>query len=623
MPVSAERRRQRPVIAYASALVIGFGFLFSGAYVAHAAEPVHGLSMYGALKYPADFTHFDYVNPDAPKGGQVRLGAIGDTFDSFNGFIEEGSPASGVGGIYDTLLKNAADEAFSEYGLLADSVTTPDDRSWVEFTLRPEARWHDGVVVTPDDVVWTFNALVTDGAPFYAFYYGNVAEVKAVDERTVRFDFKPGENRELPLILGQMPILPKHWWESRDFTKPLREPPLGSGPYKVGKFEPGRFVEYNRVEDYWGAALPVQVGQYNFDTLRYDYYRDSTIAAEAFKGGEFDFRAENSSKAWATAYTVDEVETGEIQKKEFPQERVSGMQGFVFNQRRPFFQDPQVRQALAYAFDFEWSNENLFYGQYARTRSYFDNSELSAAGLPAGEELEILQGLKDQIPAQVFDATYAPPSTKGGLRSNLKEAVGLLKSAGWVIKDRKLVNAETNEPLEFELLLISPLFERIALPFAENLKRIGIDMRVRTVDTAQYIERLRSFDYDMIVSTWGQSASPGNEQREFWSSEAADRRGSRNFAGLTDPAIDALVEKVIAAPSRDSLVQRVRALDRVLQWKYLVIPHWHSRVDRMVYWNKFGIPDVIPKNGVQFNAWWVDPELEKALPSRVASVPRK
>lgn len=576
----------------------------------------HGIAMHGGLKYPADFKHFDYVNPNAPKGGEVRLAARGG-FDSFNPYIVRGRAASGVGFIYETLMTSSADEAFSEYGLLAESIETPKDRSWVAFTLRGDAKWHDGKPVTTDDVIWTFTTLKEKGTPFFRFYYANVETPVVVGERKIKFNFSGGTNRELPLIVGQLPVLPKHYWETRDFTAATLDPPLGSGPYKIKSFEANRNVVYERVKDYWGKDHPTQKGYWNFDQIRYDYYRDSTVSIEAFKSGEFDYQSENSSKAWATAYDIPAVKNGELIKRTVDHNRVAGMQGFVFNQRREMFQDRSVREALAYAFDFEWSNKALFYGQYVRTRSFFDNSELTAKGVPTGAVLKILEPYRDQLPAELFTTPYEPPVTdgSGNARNNLRTAFKLLKSAGWVVdKDtKKLTNQKTKKAMEFEILLVSPLFERIALPFTKNLKRLGVEVSVRVVDSAQYQERLNNFDFDMIVGSWGQSLSPGNEQRDFWGTDAADRQGSRNYAGLKNPAIDALVDLVITAPDRDSLVQHVQALDYALQWQHLVIPNWHIPYDRLVYWNRFGSPDVTPASGAQFLSWWIDTEKDKKL----------
>ena len=579
----------------------------------------HGIAMHGDLKYGPDFKHFDYVNPQAPKGGTVRLQAIG-TYDSFNPFIVKGSPAAGIGRIYETLMIGSADEPFSEYGLLAESITVPKDRSWVAFKLRPEARWHDGKPVTADDVIWTFETLITKAIPFYRGYYRDVQKVEKLDERTVRFTFGGGTNRELPLILGQLVVLPKHYWAERDFTRTTLKPPLGSGSYKIGAFEPGRHVEYQRVEDYWGRDLPVNVGRDNFDRIRHDYYRDGTVSVEAFKAGEYDFRDENSSKNWATAYDFPALRQGLVKKEEIPHDRSTGMQSFAFNSRRLLFQDRKVREALAYAFDFEWSNRTLFYGQYARTRSYFDNSELAATGLPSPAERAILGPYRGRLPEEVFTKAYEPPANDGSgrIRANLRQGSKLLREAGWNVDKttRKLTHKATGRTMEFEILLVSPLFERIVLPFKKNLAQLGITATVRTVDSAQYRRRLDDFDFDVVIGSWGQSLSPGNEQRDFWGSDFADRSGSRNLVGIKDPVVDALVTGVIKAPDRKSLVNHVRALDRVLQWGHWVIPQWHIPYDRLVYWDRFGRPEVTPTQGVQFDAWWIDAGEAEALEAR-------
>ena len=582
----------------------------------------HGLAMHGDLKYKAGFSHFHYVNPDAPKGGETVRGAIGG-YDTFNPFVIKGRAAAGSGSIYDTLMASSSDEPFSQYGLIAESVETPTDRSWVSFTLRKEARWHDGQPITVEDVIWTFNTLVEKGRPFYRFYYGSVAKAERISERTVKFTFRAGENRELPLILGQLTVLPKHYWKGRDFESTTLEPPLGSGPYRIAAFEPNRNVILERVPDYWARDLGVKKGMDNYGRIRFEYYRDTTVALEAFKAGDIDMRSENSAKNWATAYDTPAVRNGLIKKQEFKHSRTAGMQGFVFNMRKPMFKDRRVRRAIAYGLDFEWSNKALFHGMYKRTRSYFDNSELSARGLPEGEEKAILEQLRDKLPPEVMTMTYEPPSTdgSGNARRNLRAAAKLLKEAGWKVnpKTRKLVNGKTGDPLAFEVLLISPLFERIVLPFKKNLSRLGIDVSVRTVDTAQYRERLTQFDYDMVVGSWGQSLSPGNEQRDYWTTEAASRPRSRNLSGVADPAIDELVELLIAAPTRASLVARTRALDRALQWSHLLVPHWHISYDRIARWDKFGMPKTIPVQGVVTDAWWIDPEKEAALSTRKKS----
>jgi microcin C transport system substrate-binding protein len=614
-----------PSIALLAALVLIVTSPLSGP-GAGAAEPktgpAHGLSMYGDLKYGPGFKHFDYASPQAVKGGDVKVAAIG-TFDNLNPFILRGVAATGIGETFDTLMIGSADEAFSEYGLVAETIETPADRSWVAFTLRPEARFHDGSPITAEDVIWTFETLRTKGHPFWRSYYKHVTKVEKVGERKVRFTFEKSENRELPLILGQMAVLSKAYWQKRDFEKTTLEAPLGSGPYKVESAEPGRSIVYRRVKDYWAAKLPVNVGRNNFDAIRYDYYRDITVALEAFKAGQYDFRAENSSKQWATGYTGPAIAQGLVKKEEIKNEIPTGMQAYVFNERRPIFQDRRVRQAIGYAFDYEWTNTHLFYGAYTRTKSFFSNSELAARGLPGPDELKLLEPLRGKVPEEVFTKAYEPPRTdgSGNIRDNVGQALALLKSAGWTIKGQRLVNAR-GEPLAFEILINDPTWERISLPFAKNLERLGITARVRTVDAAQYEKRVENFDFDMVVEVWGQSLSPGNEQRDNWSSAAADIPGSRNYAGIKDPAVDRLVDLVISAPDRPSLVARTRALDRVLLWGHHAIPHWHIQAFRVAYWDKFARPATSPKYALGFDTWWVDPKKDAELEKRKASATR-
>jgi microcin C transport system substrate-binding protein len=577
----------------------------------------HAFAMHGDVKYGPDFRHFDYVNPDAPKGGEVKLEAIGQTFDNLNPFILRGVPGAGSAAMYDSLMVSSADEPFTKYCLLCETIEVPDDRSWVAFTLRADARWHDGKPVTADDLVWTFETLKTKGHPRYRAYYGSVTKAEKMGERKVRFSFVPGENRELPLIVGELPVLPRHYWEGKDFEKTTLDIPLGSGPYRIESFEAGRSVVLRRVADYWGAKHPVNVGQNNYDVMRYEYFRDRTIALEAFKAGAYDIRQENQALAWATRYDSPAREAGLFRMEELPVHVTTGMQGFAMNLRRPIFQDRRVREALGYAFDFEWSNRNLFNGAYTRTRSYFDNSELAATGLPSPEELKLLEPLRGQIPDEVFTKEYQPPKTdgSGNWRDNQRAATRLLREAGWRVVNQKLVDAQGKQ-MSFEILLSSPQFERIVLPYAENLKRLGIDARIRTVDTAQYQRRSDEFDYDMTVEVFAQSESPGNEQRDYWSSAAADVTGSRNSIGIKNKAIDTLVEAIIAAPDRDSLVARTRALDRVLQWEHYVVPNWHSRVARVAYWDRFSRPQVLSKYGYLGSTWWVDPQKDAALRQR-------
>jgi microcin C transport system substrate-binding protein len=583
---------------------------------AQASEPVHGHAMHGAAKYPADFTHFDYVNADAPKRGQVHLSAVG-TFDSLNPYILKGVPAAGLGQVFQTLTTDSDDEAFSQYGELAHSIEVADDRTWVAYRLREQARWHDGQAVTADDVVFSFETLKSKGHPFYRSYYASVERVEKLGEHHVKFHFADGNNSELPMIMGQLPVLPAHHYRSRDFEQTNLDPPLGSGPYRVAQVDPGRSITYERVTDWWAAELPVNRGRYNIDRIRYDYYRDGTVALEAFKAGEYDFRVENNSKLWATAYEGPPFARGLIRTELIDHDLPTGMQGFVYNTRRPPFDDPLVREALAYAFDFEWTNKNLFYGQYTRTASYFSNSELAAHGPPSPEELALLEPYRDRLPPRVFSDAYVPPASDGehGIRTNLRTALKLLAQAGFEVRDRKLVRASTGAAVRFEILLVQPAFERIVLPFRANLERLGIEVTVRTVDSAQYQRRLDEFEFDMVVGTFGQSLSPGNEQRDFWGSAAADIPGSRNIIGIRNPAIDALIDSVVAAPDRDALVHRTRALDRALLWGHYVIPNWHIRSFRVAYWDKFARPSVNPKYALGFETWWVDEDKARRLNS--------
>jgi microcin C transport system substrate-binding protein len=566
----------------------------------------HALSLIGEPSLPADYTHFPWANPNAPRGGTVVQSAIG-SYDSFNPFIIRGSPAGGVGQIWETLLRGNPDEASTEYAHLAEVIELPDDGTWVAFELRANARWHDGRPITSEDVAWTFATLREKGRPFYRAYYADVTDVRTPNPRRVEFRFKDGSNRELPQILGQLPVLPKHWWEGRDFSAPLTEPPLGSGSYRVESFELGRSITLRRVEDYWGRDVPTEKGTDNFDVIRYEYFRDTTVAFEAFKAGRTDFRQVNSALEWATGYDFPAFNRGLVVKQEIPHELPSGMQGFVFNIRRPQFQDARVREALGLLFDFEWSNANLFYGAYARTTSYFDNSDFAARGVPQGAELALLEPHRARLPAALFTSEFTVPKTdaSGTNREGLRRAVALLRDAGWTIRDRKLVNAQ-GQQMSFEILLNSPLFERITLPYRDALTRLGAEVRVRTVDPAQYQRRTDGFDFDMIVDVFGQSLSPGNEQRDFWSCAKAREQGSRNTIGVCDPVVDSLIETIIAAHDRATLIPAVQALDRVLLWGHYVVPHWHLRAFRIAHWDMFGRPDRNPRFGFGFSAWWVD-----------------
>jgi len=581
--------------------------LFCSSLLQAEVDSAHGIAMHGSLKYPADFSHFDYVNPDAPKGGSLKESSIG-TFDSLNPFIVKGTVAEGTGLLYDSLMARALDEPFSQYGLLAERLRVGPSRNWIEFDLHPRARFSDGHPVTAEDVVFTFNILREKGSPFFKSYYAGIEAVTALSPTSVRFEFADSTNRELPLIVGEVPILPEHYWAKRDFEAPSLEPPLGSGPYLIEKIDPGRTIIYKRNPDYWGSNLPVNRGRHNFDRRQYDYYRDSTVALEAFKAGEYDFRSEHASKAWATGYTGAPFADGRIIKEEIEHDNPRGMQGFIMNTRRELFNQPEVRQALAYAFDFEWTNSNLFYGAYTRSHSYFSNSEMAADELPSPAELEILEPIRDLVPKEVFTQVYRAPTTDGSgrNRAQLRKALGLLKQAGWKLEEGKLVDG-SGKQFEFEILLVQKEFERVVSPFIRNLERLGITASIRIVDVSQYINRLRQFDFDMVVYGFGQSSSPGNEQRDYWHSSSADQPGSRNLIGIRDQAVDHLVEQLIAAPDREQLVLRARALDRVLQWSHYVIPHYHISAYRIAYWNKFEHPEISPTYDLGLDTWWAKP----------------
>lgn len=580
---------------------------------------VHALSLIGEPKYKADFQQLGYVDLAAPKGGEIKLHSIGG-FDSLNPFIIKGDAAPGISIIYENLMTDTPDEMSTEYGLIAESAEIPEDLSFVIFNLRPQARWHDGKPITAEDVVFGFDTVKAKGRPLYRNYYANVAKAEALGPHKVKFSFTGPKNRELPQIVGQLvPVLPKHWWAGRDFEAMSLDVPLGSGPYRIAAVDTNRSIVYERVADWWGKDLPINRGRYNFDRIRYDMYRDATVVLEGFKAHQYDFRAENSARNWATGYDFPGVRDGLVMKAEIPHKRPTGMQGFVFNTRRPIFTDRRVREAIGLAFDFEWSNKNLFYDQYTRTESYFSNSDFAAKGLPEGAELALLEPYRGKVPAEVFEKAFRVPKTdgSGNMRDSLKTAVDLLASAGWTVKDRKLVNRE-GKHLSFELLLVQADFERVVQPMARNLERLGIEVRIRTVDTAQYINRSRSFDFDMIVGSWAQSDSPGNEQRDFWSSVAADQQGSRNTAGIKDPVVDALIDKIIAAEDRATLVVATRALDRVLLWGHYVIPQFHSSKDRIAYWSKLSKPGTDPLYGPDIYAWWIDPAKDAALKAKEA-----
>ncbi|WP_088346369.1 MULTISPECIES: extracellular solute-binding protein [Rhodomicrobium] len=581
---------------------------------AQEQEKHYAMSLTGAPKYGPDFKHFDYVNPNAPKGGSVRMVANG-TFDTFNLIPYRGLPAAGLGLIYDQLMVTSLDESSTEYPQIAEWVSYPADFSSATYKLREQARWHDGKPITPEDVIFSFN-VQKENNPRIALYYKNVSEAKKTGDHEVTFYFDEKNNRELPQIIGQLNILPKHFYDNaggaaRDPAKTWMDIPLGSGPYRIKAFEPGRYVTYERVKDYWGAGLPINVGQNNIDEVRFDYYRERQVAFEAFKAGQIDYFNENSAKSWATNYEFPAITAGKVVKRgDIQLKNPEAMQGFVLNTRRAKFADPRVRRAFNLVYNFEWMNQNLFYGQYKRVSSFFENTELAAKGLPQGQELEILNTVRDQVPPEVFTTEYTNPvngATPEIDRKNWREAVKLLQEAGWFIKDGVLVNAKTGEKMSVEFLVVQPEFERIVNFYRDGLKKLGVDVSVRMIDAAQYQKRTDEFDFDIIVDNFGQSESPGNEQRDFWGSAAADRPGSQNTIGIKNPAVDKLIDRIIFAKDRAELVAATRALDRVLLWNFYIVPQYYSPYQRIAYWNKYSHPDVLPSRTVGFpTVWWYD-----------------
>jgi microcin C transport system substrate-binding protein len=582
----------------------------------------HGLSQFGDLKYPAGFKHFAYVNPQAPKAGAVRLGALG-TFDNFNQVVAgvKGLLAAAAGTICDTLMVPALDESGAYYGLIAEAVSHPADFASASFRLRAGARHHDGKPITVEDVIFSFEAYKKNN-PFIGAFYRDVARVEQSGEREVTFTMASPGNQEMPVILGQLRILPKHWWEGsdssgkkRDITATTLEPPLGNGAYGIKEFVPGRMVVYARAKDYWAKDLNVAIGRDNFDEIRYEYFRDPTIALEAFKADHADWRIENSAKNWATAYDFPAVKEKRVVLEEFPQRDRGIMRAFAFNTRRDKFKDARVRRAFNLAFDFEEMNKQFFHGQYKRINSYFEGTELAASGLPQGEELKILEPLRDKVPPEVFTKPYVNPvgGTAEHMRANLREGMRLMKEAGYEVRDHKQVDPRTGEPLSVEILNVTsdPMgSERFILFYKPALARLGIDVTVRNVDDVQYENRLHNFDFDIIIATWPQSLSPGNEQRDLWSSQAADTPSARNYVGIKNPAVDALIERVIFAKSRGELIAATRALDRVLLWNHYVVPQFADDKLRAARWNRFGRPARLPEyGGAAFPAvWWWDAE---------------
>jgi microcin C transport system substrate-binding protein len=590
-------------------------------------------SLIGESKYGRDFKHYDYVNPNAPKGGTLNLTVVG-TFDSFNPYIVQGSPAAGFaafgGGIlYDTLMEQSVDEPSTSHALVAEAFKFPDDFSTATYRLNSKAKWHDGKPITVEDVIWSFNVL-KEHSPQYSHYYANVTEAVAISDREVEFRFDQKGNRELPHIMGDLVVLPKHWWEGtdasgkkRDISRPTLEAPLGSGAYRIESFKPGSQIVWTRVPDYWAADVPVKVGRENFDRQEYLYFQDDNAAWQAFtKGGYEDIQVENSSRRWMTQYTFPAVKDGDVIKKEFKSAAGVFMQAFALNLRRPQFQDRRVRKALTLAYNFEHQNRTLFFGQNTRTSSYFVGTELASSGIPTGKELEILTPYKDKLPPELFTEEFKLPvyDTPQAERKYLREAIDLFRQAGWKISGGKMLN-DKGEQFKIEFLGSGPTDEVIANSYIENLRKIGIDASLRIVDPSQYVNRVNNFDFDADTTILNQSASPGNEQRDFWGSKAAETPGSRNVMGIKDPIVDALVDRVIFATDRDDLVAATHALDRVLLWNYYAVPQYHRPVQWVAYWNKFGIPEKQPEyTGADTASWWIDPEKEAALAAKYESI---
>ncbi len=597
-------------------LVLGCTLALTVNYASAAVVETSVLVGFGEAKYQPDFTHFDYVNPEAPKYGTVTFGQVG-TYDNFNRFASRGVAAAASGELYDTLMYSPADEIDAYYPLIAESVRYSDDYTWLELKINPKARFHDGVPITAHDVAFTFDKFMKEGVPQYRIYYQDIKSVTAKDDLTVRIDMAKPNREKLFSFAQSARVLPKHFWQERNLSEPLSEPPVGSGAYKITDYKSGQSVTYSLADDYWAKDLPVNVGRNNFKTIRYDYYRDDTVMLEAFKAGEFDFRLESSAKFWANSYTGANFDNGYIIKQEIPHQKPESTQGFVFNTKSDVFKDPKVREALTYAMDFEWMNKNMFYDQYKRTRSFFQNTDYEAKGLPSEGELAILNQFKDKLPPRLFTEEYQPPVTDGSgrIRSQMRTAFKLLKEAGWELKNKVMVNKQTGEPLSFELLIYSPTTERIAIPVQKNMSLMGIDMKIRTVDTTQYIKRLRDRDFDMVSSPFSENAYPSPNLMIVWNSNYLD--STYNTAGVTDPVVDYLTSE-IAKNQQDSakLLDLGRALDRVLQWGFYIIPQWHSGTYRVAMWDKFERPDVMPKYDLGQDTWWISKEKAMKLPEK-------
>ena len=568
----------------------------------------HAIAMHGAPKHGPEFEHFNYANPDAPRGGTLIRAQVG-SFDSLNPFIVTGQKAAGLAAyVFPTLMARSWDEPFTMYGYLAEAIETPEDRSWVTFHLNPDARWHDGTQITVDDVIYSMETHREMGTPGKRQYYQRIETVQRVGANGVRFNLTDDSDRETPVVLAMMPIFSKAYYTAHRFDQTTLEPPLGGGPYRIANVDPGRQITYERVEDWWGADLPASRGQFNFDVLRYDYYRDAGVALQAFTGGDYNYRLEFNLERWATSYDFPAARDGTVTLMDAPHSRAQGMRGMAFNIRQPVFRDRRIREALTYAFDFEWVNRNYLRGQYRRIDSFFANSSMAARGVPEGQEMELLEPYRALVPESVFAEPPALPTTdgSGNIRANLREAGRLLQEAGWAVQNGVRVHSSTGEPLTFEILLRFASDEKIANSFAENLGRLGVEVNVRTVDSAQYTSRIETFDFDMIIHRWGVSLSPGNEQLNYWGSEQAGRNGSRNYAGVSDPVVDALAAEVADATDREALEAATRALDRVLRSGHYVIPLYFSDVDHIAYWGDLGYVDYPTLYGqiANVDAWW-------------------
>ena len=580
-----------------------FIFLFSEQIL---ANKMHGLAMHGMPIHAENEKYLPYVNPNAPKGGTLRLGVYG-SFDNLNRIAFKGSKAAGLNYLNDTLMRRVWDEAFTLYGLIAKYAEMPEDRSSITFYLNDEAKFHDGSPITREDVLYSLETFQTKGTPNQKKTYGKVIKTELVDNDGIKMIFINNEDKELPLIIaGFLPIVPKKYYENIDVTKTFLNIPLGSGPYTIESLEPGRQIKYKRVKDYWAKDLLANKGQYNFDTLVYDYYKDSNVLLEAFKVGEYDYRREYNAKRWQNNYDFDAINRGDVILKEMKNDRPTGMNALVMNSRKEIFNSPQVRRALSFAYDHEWINKTLYNNAYVRTDSYFDNSPLASSGLPSQAELELLNPWKNQLPKEIFTTTYTPPISDGSgvPRDNLRKAKKILEEEGWFVKNGKLM--KDGKEFNFEFLIVSPSVEKIALAFQKSLEVLGITMSIRTVDSSQYQARMLNYDFDMIKASWNVSLSPGNEQQFYWGSDVGKKDGSRNYSGVESPVVDALIEKLISAKTREELTTAIHALDRVLLWGHYVIPLYHSNIDRIAYWNFLEYPDEIPLYGIVIDSWWIN-----------------